>query len=138
MKKRPASEEEKILFRETVAQAGPGIGTRTKKPSAKSASGRIEGNTREKLRRGGLRPAARLDLHGYTQETAHRAALCFLRSSQGSGIRLALIITGKGGVLKEMMPRWLNEPGFAALVAGIEPAHSRHGGAGALYVYLRK
>ena len=43
-----------------------------------------------------------------------------------------------GGVLKQMVPRWLNESVFAALVTGSGPAHRRHGGAGALYVYLRK
>ena len=64
-----------------------------------------------------------------------------------------LVITGKGnpknddtapwmmsphGVLKQMVPRWLNEPELAALIASVSPAHVRHGGDGALYVYLRK
>jgi DNA-nicking Smr family endonuclease len=64
-----------------------------------------------------------------------------------------LVVTGKGnpkndenapwmtsphGVLKQMVPRWLNEPGLAALIASTSPAHARHGGDGALYVYLRK
>jgi DNA-nicking Smr family endonuclease len=148
MRKRPASEEEKILFRKTVEQARPQIiaGARGKKPAAKAKTGpgEIDGNTRKKLRQGARAPGARLDLHGFTQEAAHRALAAFLRSSHKSGIRLALIITGKGrseaspGVLKESVPRWLNQPGFAALIAGIEPAHARHGGAGALYVYLRK
>ena len=42
------------------------------------------------------------------------------------------------GVLKGMVPRWLNEKDFTALVSGSGPAHRRHGGEGALYVYLRK
>jgi DNA-nicking Smr family endonuclease len=37
-----------------------------------------------------------------------------------------------------MVPRWLNEPELAGLIANISPAHARHGGEGALYVYLRK
>jgi DNA-nicking Smr family endonuclease len=37
-----------------------------------------------------------------------------------------------------MVPRWLNEKAFAPLIAGSRPAHRRHGGDGALYVYLRK
>ena len=64
-----------------------------------------------------------------------------------------LVITGKGnpkndenapwmmsphGVLKQMVPRWLNEPELAALIASSGPAHAKHGGGGALYVYLRK
>jgi DNA-nicking Smr family endonuclease len=42
------------------------------------------------------------------------------------------------GVLKQMVPRWLNEPELAALIASVQPAHVKHGGDGALYVYLRK
>ena len=94
-----------------------------------------------------------MDLHGMTQQAAHRALLSFLQRSRKSGLRLTLVVTGKGkpkneddagwmtrshGVLKEMVPRWLNEPEFAALIAGAAPAHVRHGGAGALYIYLRK
>jgi DNA-nicking Smr family endonuclease len=44
----------------------------------------------------------------------------------------------QSGVLKQMVPRWLNESEFTALVSGSGPAHRRHGGDGALYVYLRK
>ncbi|HWY62700.1 MAG TPA: Smr/MutS family protein [Rhizomicrobium sp.] len=140
MRKRPASEEEKILFRQTVEQAAPVIAARirTKNPSANSGGGGLDGSMRKKLQQGGIRPAARLDLHGFTQETAHRALKTFFQQSHKSGVRLTLVITGKGGVLNQMVPRWLKQPGFAGLIAGIEPAHVRHGGAGALYVYLRK
>jgi DNA-nicking Smr family endonuclease len=79
--------------------------------------------------------------------------LSFLAGAQSRGIRLALVITGVGnprphegaewmrsrhGVLKQMVPRWLNEKAFAALISGSGVAHRRHGGDGALYVYLRK
>ena len=88
-----------------------------------------------------------------TQGRAHQALLSFLRRAQKDGTRLALVITGVGnpsredvadfmtaphGVLKTMVPRWLNEKEFAALVTGFSPAHRRHGGDGALYVTLRK
>ena len=64
-----------------------------------------------------------------------------------------VIITGKGnaqagevaawmasphGALKQMVPRWLAEPSLASLIAKTQAAHVRHGGDGALYVYLRK
>ena len=35
------------------------------------------------------------------------------------------------------LPRWLREASFAGIVAGTQAAHIRHGGDGALYVYLR-
>jgi DNA-nicking Smr family endonuclease len=113
----------------------------------------LDGNTAEKLKRGQIAPGARIDLHGMTEAAAHGALLSFLASAQARGVRLALVITGIGnpkdqdnaewmrarhGALKEMAPRWLNEKAFAALVSGSGPAHRRHGGDGALYVYLRK
>ncbi len=113
----------------------------------------LDGNTAEKLKRGQLAPGARIDLHGMTEAAAHGALLSFLAGAQARGVKLVLVITGIGnpkkhegaewmrsphGVLKEMVPRWLNEKAFAALSVGSSPAHRRHGGDGALYVYLRK
>ena len=117
----------------------------------------LDGNTAERLRRGQLDPEARLDLHGMTESTAHRALVTFLRAASARGLRLVLIVTGKGGkraasdtpfdleldvrargVLNTMTPRWLAEPELAGFVADVRVSHRRHGGAGALYVYLRK
>jgi DNA-nicking Smr family endonuclease len=175
MKRRPATEDEKVLFRKTVETSRPQViaKTKAKKPAAKPKPGNgergqekceavfrpaarqqkeLDGTTRERLKRGGVRPQASMDLHGLTQDAAHRALLSFLQRSGKGGLRLLLVVTGKGnpkdegegwtmrehGVLKEMVPRWLNEPEFAGLIAGSTQAHIRHGGAGALYVYLRK
>jgi DNA-nicking Smr family endonuclease len=41
-------------------------------------------------------------------------------------------------VLKRNVPRWLAEPELAAIVVGYTEAAVRHGGAGALYVQLRR
>jgi DNA-nicking Smr family endonuclease len=120
----------------------------------------IDGNTADRLRRGLLEPQARLDLHGLTERDAHRALVTFLRGARTRKLRLVLIVTGKGppaaaqrtgdvpfdlgldmrtrGVLRIMTPRWLQEPGLAELIADAREAHRRHGGPGALYVYLRK
>ena len=117
----------------------------------------LDGRTAERLQRGALEPEARLDLHGMTEAVAHRALATFLRSAAARGCRLVLVVTGKGlnppapdapfdleldrrsrGVLKAMTPRWLAEPELAGFVADMRTAHRRHGGSGALYVYLRK
>jgi len=91
---------------------------------------------------------ARIDLHGMTQPQAHAALLRFLSRAQRDDARIALVVTGKGsggrdsagerGVLKRQVPMWLALPEFRALVVGFEDAHSGHGGAGALYVRLRR
>jgi DNA-nicking Smr family endonuclease len=96
----------------------------------------------EKLKRGQMAIEARLDLHGQTQDEAHRALSAFIARAQASGRRLALVITGKGregkGVLRESVPRWLSEPALRNRVLAITQAQPRDGGAGALYVLLRK
>ena len=116
----------------------------------------MDGHTGEKLKRGELHPDAKLDLHGLTEAAAHRTLQTFLLSAQRRGAKLVLIVTGKGapansdapfdlglaghrrGVLNAMVPRWLREPPLGQLIADMRQAHRRHGGDGALYVYLRK
>jgi DNA-nicking Smr family endonuclease len=101
---------------------------------------------------------ARIDLHGMTQSEAHAALFTFLQRASLDGVRIALVVTGKGGgrrardrsrdlghdpdiargVLKRQVPHWLSLPQFRALIVGFEDAHIGHGGEGALYVRLRR
>jgi DNA-nicking Smr family endonuclease len=121
--------------------------------TAAAGPGGVNGGTRERLRRGLVEPDARIDLHGMPEAAAHRALHVFLHAAHVRGLGLVLVVTGKGnprkvegvpwlasphGLLKQMVPRWLNQPGPAALIAHVQAAHARHGGGGALYVYLRK
>jgi DNA-nicking Smr family endonuclease len=99
---------------------------------------RIGGHADAHLRRGRLDPESRLDLHGLTQDGAHRALLRFLLRAQSDGQRLVLVITGKGGVLRSQLPLWLGQSDARVLVGGVQEAHVKHGGAGAFYVTLRK
>ena len=112
----------------------------------------LDRRLRQKLARGTQKIDARLDLHGYTQSQAHDALRHFLRAAQATGAGFALVITGKGmkdlgiqgghergeGVLKRAVPLWLKLPEFREYVVGFELASIGHGGAGALYVRLRK
>ncbi len=103
----------------------------------------LDGARARRLLRGELAPDARIDLHGLGQETAHRALLDAVARSQARGDRVLLVITGKGApgresVLRRLAPRWLAEPGSRRLIAALAPAHRRHGGEGAFYVYLRR
>jgi DNA-nicking Smr family endonuclease len=102
---------------------------------------------RSHLSRGRKDIDARLDLHGMTQSRAHRALLGFLQRANHDGLTFVLIITGKGrvtgveserGVLRRLVPQWLELPEFRALVVGFEQAHVGHGGEGALYVRVRR
>jgi DNA-nicking Smr family endonuclease len=101
---------------------------------------------RSLLSRGRKEIDARLDLHGMTQARAHRVLSDFLHRAHIDGLTFVLIITGKGklgaeserGVLRRQVPQWLSLPEFRGLVVGFEEAHIGHGGAGALYVRIRR
>jgi len=103
------------------------------------------------LRRGNLKPEGKIDLHGMTLDVAHMALTRFVMNAHGSGKRLILVVTGKGkarddggpipvrlGVLRHQVPHWLSLPPLAGLVLQVTPAHQKHGGTGAYYVYLRR
>ncbi len=104
----------------------------------------------DKLRRGRLQPEARIDLHGMTAARAHSALTGFIQTAHAQGRRLVLVITGKGrapddaiapqrhGILHHSVPHWLAAPPLVTRVLEVVPAHQRHGGAGAYYVYLRR
>jgi DNA-nicking Smr family endonuclease len=103
---------------------------------------------RQKLARGSESIDARIDLHGMTQADAHAALAQFLRRAQRNGARVVLVITGKGargtdphaerGVLKRQVPLWMESAELRPLIVGFESATVGHGGAGALYVRVRR
>ncbi|HLB07330.1 MAG TPA: Smr/MutS family protein [Alphaproteobacteria bacterium] len=108
----------------------------------------LDGRSAQRLKRGQYPISARLDLHGMTQREAHSALVSFIEDGAARGRRCVLVITGKGGeaggrgpgagVLRRSLPRWLNSPGLRPLVLALSEAQSRHGGAGAYYLLLRR
>lgn len=105
----------------------------------------------QRLSRGKLDPEARIDLHGMTLAQAHGVLNGFILRAQAQGLRLVLVITGKGktvgddgpiprrqGALKHDVPQWLRMAPLHGVVLEIREAHARHGGGGAYYVYLRR
>lgn len=119
----------------------------------------LDRRTSQRLARGQVVAEARFDLHGLRQDEAEDALFRFLARSRAAGLRLVLVITGKGespftrhtlhsrhyheapersGVLRPALPVWLASPRFRAEVTGFQPAHPKHGGGGAFYIWLRK
>ena len=94
------------------------------------------------VRRGKQEISASLDLHGHTQDSAWRLLPSWLRNQQAMGARCVIVITGKGkaggGVLRRNFLTWLESPEARPVVSGFAPAHARHGGSGAWYVFLRR
>jgi DNA-nicking Smr family endonuclease len=105
----------------------------------------VDRRNAERLRRGERKIEARLDLHGMTQDEAHRALNAFLDRAERAGWRCVLVITGKGrpgtsaqGVLRAAVPRWLNEAPNRVRLLAIAAAQPKDGGAGAMYLLLRR
>jgi DNA-nicking Smr family endonuclease len=105
-----------------------------------------------RMKRGKLRPERRIDLHGMTLAQAQPALRSFVRQAHADGLRLVVVITGKGssgrdeggpipqprGVLRRQVPGWLQSPDLRPYVLQVSDAHLRHGGGGAYYVYLTR
>ena len=117
----------------------------------KSAPLQMDAKTHGKMTRGKLAPEARIDLHGMTLPEAHPELIRFVLDAQAQGLRLVLVITGKGkrrddhgpipqrmGALRHQVPQWLRLPPIGAHVLQVTEAHVKHGGGGAYYVYLRR
>lgn len=118
-------------------------------PPLAAAPLRMDARTHARMTRGKLAPEARLDLHGMTLAEAHPELIRFLMSAQDQGLRLVLVITGKGkamfepvprptGALRHQLPHWLRLPPLNHIVLQVTEAHLKHGGTGAFYVYLRR
>jgi DNA-nicking Smr family endonuclease len=131
------------------ASPRPIVSVQPPKPSKPATPPLAPLGRREKSRlsRGRSEIDARLDLHGMTQTRAHRALHGFLQRAHHEGHTFVLVITGKGkvgggeaerGVLRRQVPEWLSLPEFRSMVVGFEEANIGHGGAGALYVRIRR
>jgi len=94
------------------------------------------------VRRGRPPISATIDLHGHTRESAFKVLPGFLAREQSKGTQCVIVITGKGktgeGVLKRAFMNWLDLAEARTLVSGFAPAHAKHGGGGAWYVFLRR
>lgn len=157
---RPGADEKKPhKVKPTPSKAKPSEANglaRSPAAVANHVPGRVPGIDRRtalRLKRGKTEIDGRIDLHGMTQERARAALLGFVTSGHKHGRRTLLVITGKGrrngpdnegfagpetGVLRRMVPRWLSEPPLAGCVVAYSPAQPEHGGAGALYVLLKR
>lgn len=106
--------------------------------------------TAEKMRRGRMAVEATLDLHGMTLARAEPALNAFLARAQAQGLRMVLVVTGKGarvdrdsgrvaeGAIRREFPHWLNHQKNRGRIVAFRAAHARHGGGGAFYVLLKK
>lgn len=111
----------------------------------------LDGSWDRKLASGAIVPDATIDLHGMTLETAHARLIAGIGQALAMGSRVILLIAGKPrphgdhdargarrGAIRATLLDWLAHSPHAAQIAAVRPASPRHGGAGAVYIVLRK
>ena len=97
------------------------------------------------LKKGEFPVQDHIDLHGLTRQEAEIRVRDFLLQSSRRGLRCVLIVHGRGlnsqdslAVLKGELPTWLTRGPAKKIVLAFATARPYDGGAGAVYVLLRK
>jgi DNA-nicking Smr family endonuclease len=111
----------------------------------------LDANWDRKLARGLASPDFTLDLHGASLDGAYARLEHGLALAIAQHARVVLLITGRQrgqvesadrssrrGAIRAKFLDWLAHGSHASRIAAIRPAHPRHGGAGAVYIVLRK
>lgn len=122
---------------------------RASPPPPPVASNHLDGSWDRRIARGMVSPDSMIDLHGHSLASAHALLDRELERSIGRGDRVLLLVTGKAprpeaerpfarGAIRAAVPDWLAASRYADRIAAVRHAHPRHGGAGALYVVLRR
>lgn len=108
----------------------------------------LDGTWDRRLGRGLVQPDMTVDLHGDNLATAYQRLDDSLEQAIALGMRVILLITGKPpgvgrlpvarGAIRGAVGDWLAASRHASNIAAVRSAHPRHGGAGALYIILRR
>lgn len=124
---------------------------------------RVDRKTRRRLTKGTQDVDRSVDLHGLNQDQAFRQLKSVIEGAVRRGDKTLLVVTGKGGkrfsqtgmdtpaafrtradfdqfggVLKRMVPVWLEGAELKPFVESYGEASKEHGGEGALYILLRR
>lgn len=110
----------------------------------------LDSSWERKLAKAAIAPDFTLDLHGYGLDAAHDRLDQGLSLALSQGARMVLVITGRArpvdaadrgsrrGAIRAKLLDWLAAGPHGSKIAAVRPAHPRHGGAGAVYVVLRR
>lgn len=98
-----------------------------------------------KLQAGQYSPESHLDLHGLNAAQAFQNLVGFIKGAYLKGQRTVLVVPGRGlnspqglPVLRTKVQEWFTQEPFRRVILAFCTARTSDGGAGALYVLLRK
>jgi len=118
-------------------------------PRAEGLKNTLDGTWDRRLSRGMVAPESIIDLHGHNLDSAYQRLDLGLEHAIARGDRMLLLITGRPpraeserpharGAIRAAVNDWLAASRHAGRIAAVRPAHPSHGGAGALYIVLRR
>lgn len=115
----------------------PAAASLTQKPIPQT----LDVNQDKRTRRGRVEIDGTIDLHDLTQAQARAALVTAIIRASNHNHKTVLVITGKGirgeGVLRRNFPEWISQVPIRPIIATYAPAHQKHGGGGAWYVFLK-
>ena len=142
--------------RSTAAPAAaPRPATKLPPPRRTHQAATLDGHWDRRLRKGLVRPDLSIDLHGHTLASAQALLDDALGRGLMRGARVLLVVAGRlrpgadrlpqmhgdprpRGAIRASLPDWLAYSSYADQIVALRPAHISHGGAGAVYVILRR
>jgi len=108
----------------------------------------LDGHWNRRIAKGGIVPDINIDLHDSNLATAHSRLDGALEQAIAQKLKVVLLVTGKPrahdrasgegrGAIASVVRDWLAASRHAKSISAVRNAHSRHGGAGALYIVLK-
>lgn len=134
----------------TIRLAAPGPAPRVGDDLRGKARNTLDSSWDRKLSRGLVSPDFTIDLHGHSLDAAWSRLEHGLMLAESQGARVVLVVTGRPrpvdrgsghgqrGVIRAKLLDWLAVGSHASKIAAMRGAHPRHGGAGAVYLVLRR
>lgn len=124
-------------------------------PRRTHSAATLDGHWDRRLRKGLVRPDISIDLHGHTLASAQALLDDSIHRALIRGARVLLVVAGRlrpgadrlpqmhgdprpRGAIRASLPDWLAYSPYADQIVALRPAHVSHGGAGAVYVILRR
>lgn len=131
------------------AQAAPPPRVASPKPSGISPAHNLDGHWDRRINKGAIIPDISVDLHGTGLSGAYSRLDGALEQAIAQNMRVILLVTGKTrshdrhsgqgrGAIASVVRDWLAASRHSSRISAVRAAHPRHGGAGALYIILKR